>query len=378
MADSFVDSIGVNTHLNEAAPSPYANASLMQAKLSKLGVRHVRDGCTLSFVGTIYTQMAAYASATPLKYNLIADQRFFSVTPANLSTIVSAIGINSLEAFEGDNEPDLNLGANWAQQATAYQQQLYVAVKGHTNPAIAALPVFSFAVGQLFQEGIAGDQTTQCDYVSLHSYTGNSIPGSAISNYISSGKAMSPTKPFVSTETGFESTTSDPTTQGKYVPRLYLEQWNAGIFRTYMYDFADGNDGAHWGLLNFDGTEKPAFTFMANMNSILSDPGSAFNTSPLSYFLSGNLTNVHNTLLQKRNGRYYLILWQEVASYNFSSKLEIVNAPVLVTLNRLQGFTSANVYDPSVSVSPQSSPNPSSGSLTLSVTDSPIILELIP
>ncbi len=46
-ADAFVDSIGVNTHL-DYTESPYARFNdLIKPKLKELGVRHIRDGVHL-------------------------------------------------------------------------------------------------------------------------------------------------------------------------------------------------------------------------------------------------------------------------------------------------------------------------------------------
>ena len=43
-ADAFVDSVGVNTHLSYGSTSPYRNYAVIEAKLTKLGVRHIREG----------------------------------------------------------------------------------------------------------------------------------------------------------------------------------------------------------------------------------------------------------------------------------------------------------------------------------------------
>jgi hypothetical protein len=71
---------------------------------------------------------------------------------------------------------------------------------------------------------------------------------------------------------------------------------------------------ANFGLLRNDGSAKPAFTAQANLMQLLNDDPQSFSTESLNYSLSGNTQNVRQTLLQKRNGEFYLVLWLEVPS----------------------------------------------------------------
>ena len=71
--------------------------------------------------------------------------------------------------------------------------------------------------------------------------------------------------------------------QARYIPRLSLEFYEAGLPRTYMYELIDQGTSLthredHFGLLRNDGTEKPAFRALASMIAILKDPGSTFTT----------------------------------------------------------------------------------------------------
>jgi hypothetical protein len=106
---------------------------------------------------------------------------------------------------------------------------------------------------------------------------------------------------------------------GKYIPRLLLEYFNRGASRSYLYELVDegtpsSNRENSFGLVRNNGTPKPAFTALKNLLALLADPGPGFVPGRLSYTLSGDLTAVHTTLLQKRNGTFYLALWLEVPS----------------------------------------------------------------
>ena len=60
-SDSFVDSIGVNTHFSYLNTT-YGNAALMESELIQLGIRHARDGAgNQSISDGVYNTMKAVA-----------------------------------------------------------------------------------------------------------------------------------------------------------------------------------------------------------------------------------------------------------------------------------------------------------------------------
>ena len=60
---------------------------------------------------------------------------------------------------------------------------------------------------------------------------------------------------------------------------------------------------------------------------------------------------MHSTLLQKRDGRFYLALWQELLSWNVKTKsdISVPTRAVTLTLPRTASF---RVYKPSVGTAP--------------------------
>ena len=67
---------------------------------------------------------------------------------------------------------------------------------------------------------------------------------------------------------------------GKYVPRVFLEQWQRGIQRTYLYELIDLPTGhavgdSMFGLLRSDFSAKPAYTALTNLLHLLGRPGAA-------------------------------------------------------------------------------------------------------
>jgi hypothetical protein len=108
--------------------------------------------------------------------------------------------------------------------------------------------------------------------------------------------------------------------QGKYIPRLYLDFFDDGISHTAVYELIDEGDDRtdaelNYGLLHYDGSPKPAFTALTNLISILSDRGTSFAPGALTYGVTGSGSNVRDLLLQKRDGHFYIVLWNDVPSY---------------------------------------------------------------
>ena len=102
-ADPFVDSIGVNTHLDYTG-TPYARFDdIVKPKLQELGIRHIRDGVHLH---EELLDKLQELSQLGIKSNLVFGNDFDTV----VAIALAASG--SIEAVEGPNETDLE-GSNF-------------------------------------------------------------------------------------------------------------------------------------------------------------------------------------------------------------------------------------------------------------------------
>ncbi len=389
-ADDFVDSIGVNTHLfydNSVYYQKYN--SIIKPKLLELGVRHIRDGGTLNRNG--YLVRLKELASLGIRSTLIFDPR--DSTPQQAYSLIKELGVGVVEAVEGPNEYDNSGDSNWVNTVRTYQQRLHQALK--SDSATATLPELSPTFTSVTAYNAAGDLSGSDDYNSMHNYYSGRYPGTngwgdngygSLAWNVQVAQKLFGDKPVISTETGYHNTvnTTDigvpEDVAGKYIPRLCLEQFNYGIVGTLIYEFInvynDPNDPQNnFGLLRNDGSEKPAFIALKNLISLLKDPGSDFTLGALNYRLSGNMTNVHHTLLQKHDGTFYLILWQEVSGFdvNSTSNINVANQQVKLTL--LQPIQSAVIYLPNNSINPleqDSNPN----QINLNVADYPLVVEL--
>jgi hypothetical protein len=387
-ADSFVDSIGIVTHLRYR-DTAYGNYnSTIKPRLQELEIRHIRDG------GKSYTfyQKLNELATVGIKSTLVMDPRD-GTKPVDALTIVKTVS-KSIEAVEGPNETDLNKfsynGKLFPEATCDYQNQLYTAIKG--DSLTASVPVLQPSMG--WGKNITKLRfLTSFDMGNMHSYPANGAPptyklDSWYLKFARIGSAKN--KPMVVTETGYHNAVNNPLSSSaiseqassKYLSRLLLEYFNRSIKRTFIYELINEKSGTdqeqNFGLLRYDGSPKPAFIAIKNLILLLKDPGSkTFPLKTLDYSLYGNTTDVHHTLLQKRNGKFYLIVWQEVHSWDTKNKKDRTVPPRNVTLKLNTLISQAALYQPINSITPIRE-NTSPEQLELSIPDHPLVIELVP
>jgi len=398
-ANAFVNSIGSNAHPSYT-DRPYfrAFATIVLPRLRELGIKHLRIGGAVvpddAWMRKVYDNVNTLYHQLGITYDLVAvpagsprpdsssvpfDRLFRFMDPA------------SVDMVEGLNEPDYpDKYPNWAARAAAWQRLVYQAVK--SDRRLAGRPVLGPALVHGDKSATAiGDLTSAADVANIHPYPGGHEPSPSLGPNIAKLRAANGSLPYVATESGYHTAANATSGQpgvselamGKYMPRLFFEYWNFGIRRTYQYEFIDeGTDPAdpehHFGLVHFDGTPKPAFTALKNVIALLSDPsGAHFTPGNLNYSLSGASSSIHHTLLEKSDGRFYLAIWQEVPSFNVTTKSDLSVPPVTVQLKFDHPVREAKIYRPLQGADPATDQQ-SVGSLSVSVPDEAIIVEITP
>jgi hypothetical protein len=383
-ADAFVDSVGINVHLHYQDTS-YANFPRVKQALVGLGLRHVRDG----LIDTTWQDF--YDRHNELGRSGIKAIYSTSVTQSDQLLIDYPVRMkDNFEGYESPNEYDLSGDANWADTLSKFVARLHTTVKA--NSGTSKFPVIGPSLtSQAAFAKMRGDCTL--DFDNLHNYFGGHNPGTlgwgsngygSITWNLANTTATCPGKPVITTETGYQ---ADPALSqgipeeiaGKYVPRVYLEQWRRNIQRTYLYELVDMPTGfpagdSKFGLLRADFSAKPAYTALTNLIHLLSDPGPSYVGQDFTFALTGDVSDVDHVLLQKRDGTFYLALWVEEPSYDVNSKKALPVSTHHVLVQSDQG-ASVVVHSFGQSGAVQTASLAASTTHTVDVTDYVTILE---
>jgi hypothetical protein len=333
-AAAFVDSIGVQTHISYV-DTPYANWPRVLEELDRLGVHHIRDALPLTptFVSR-HRQLAE--SGMRCTCGFAFDKSLTSAT-----IVEAARAASDVEALEAPNECDA--GTNCGGGGSL----------GITN-VTASLPVLASAARELQVPLVGPSFTTQQAYASagsiaqwitynnLHVYFGGRNPGTegwgagdtqghrygSFAWWLDQGNVDAPGRPSEITETGYEAFDhpdrpgSVPVdVESSYLLRTLLLAWNHDVNRTFIYELLDEFPDSGYGLLRHDLTEKPAFTALRNLLSILNDSSRPKTSGRLMLSIDQKDTSVSHTIFAKGDGSFDLVLWLERSRYNSDTRM---------------------------------------------------------
>ena len=376
-ADSFVESIGINVHLNWAGTIWQSAAATWRRRLGETGIRYVRTGtANTSFArdnfNILYTDYGIRANILlqPLK-----SDGSLNTAPVKsmLDYLASQVGSSKIVSFEGPNEyseSKYHGNTDWAAEIRTFQSHLYRTVKAH--PAFRTHPVAGPTIWRRLETDykLLGDLNAYTDYGNLHYYNAGRKPPvyprevyyngptyeSPVDMAIQNAQITTPGTRILVTETGFNVKETLPKsrfyvparTSAKYTLRHIAELFRrrGSVARTYLFSLIDTDSTKQYGLLRRDLTPRPSFFAIKNAISILADRGPPAPLGSLSYNLIGYQTDVRTTVLQKRDGRFYLLIWLDAISYNQSTLME-VNPTRSLTLDVAgHAFSQMKVYHP--------------------------------
>ena len=176
------------------------------------------------------------------------------------------------------------------------------------------------------------------------------------------------TLPRVTTETGC--TISGAITeeiQALNLLSMYLDQFKRGWSHTAVYllrDRTDEGGNQTFGFFKADYTPRKAAVYLHNLTTILADDGTLAKPGQLNYSLAEQPPTVHDMLLQKSDGTFALVIWNERLKGNDE---------VTVQLGRT--YPAVKVYDPTIGTDPVRDAG-KVDALKLLLSDHPLIIAI--
>jgi hypothetical protein len=297
--------------------------------------------------------------------------------------------LKNVAFLEGPNEMDGPVDPYWADGVKAWYTRMHNDIKA--DPNLKDVPWVAPTVSYWNNWPLLSELGPMVDYGNVHPYPGGQRPMHHLQLAIDAQVPVGGNKPVIVTEVGYFSAPNiaysnlnfgvSELAQAKYLTRAYFDYFNAGVAKTMGYELVDyywGDQGYyHYGLLRTDFTYKPAANAIKNIISLLEDVGPEFEKKPVKLSISGGNAESRSSLLQKRDGEYWLALWQDAMSFDYNTRKDIVVPAVAQTITVDRPILSAKTYVPRLSADPTNiTLTPLQRQLTLSVVDEVILLSM--
>ncbi len=408
---SLLNSIGVNSSIDNRGETLAETVKCIKY----LGMRWIRSGIE----GNVpISELISLHNQTGVKFSWSPGSGGSDLTKL-LSTAKELAAAGALLSFEGPNEPN-----NWAltykgvkgggssswMAVAEFQRDLYKAVK--SDPILKRYPVWSISeegaetdnVGLQFLTIPKGAHTLMPagtiygDDANVHNYiyhpnspglndnkTWNAADPTSVckvdglygeygrtwaKHYKGYSQAQLLTVPRVTTETGclIEGQVTQKI-QALNLLSMYLDQFTRGWNHTAVYLLRDRVDEAgnqKFGFYKPDYTPRLSAIYLHNLTTILADSGKLTKPGKLYYSLVEEPATVHHLLVEKSDGEFDLIVWDERLSGEDNITVNFGNSHSIVKL-----------FDPTVGTQ-QLKNFEKCKSIQLVLSDHPIVISIPP
>ena len=395
ISDRAADMVGVNTHLNYRDTPYYSHyEDIIKPRLIELGVRHIRDNpSNEKLVKDRYAELAKNG------IRLLLINWYQPKGLRYAKSLNTGYGVKVVEAVEPPNEKD-----DWRDRMKDHITEMRRLYK--QDPATSDILILgpSYANTRNSPGNFAKfwpEASNYFDRGNSHDYCGTYPEGPrgggwgfALDNAMAEYKKLCRDKPIWVTENGYKMSKSlqghpavTERAAAKYMPRQFLLHLSKGVERFYIYQFINckpNNAHENFGMLNDDGTPREQFHAVKNFIRLFSDPGPDFKPKQLDYSLTGDLTDINQILLQKRDGRFYLVLWQGAESSVYAETddgtADIEHKPRALKLKLNTKIAQADLYHLSFAAQSIASHEDPAGisDIELSVPDHILVISLTP
>ncbi|MGI4792461.1 MAG: fibronectin type III domain-containing protein [Janthinobacterium lividum] len=425
---SFMNSFGVNVHFGV---NNYQNTQAIANALNIIGFSRIRSTCQNASDVSAWNDIASKTSGyfpAGLKANVLVTGYMNSpYSFSNQQPYMLQIA-NMMETIEGPNEID-NSGAgngthgpsdipygtpdgngnfypasdnqtlNYASNSAAWAQAIFAWKQSISSLSPVKLLAPTISIQDPADYASLPNISAYVDAGSIHFYAGNGRQpsnfggGNFSTIYNWDQSASTPGENLAVTECG-QTTASlpgqggcDNATQAKYILNQMCDATAKGAYRTYLYQLMDGTDGdptgnegseAHFGIFDYQWQVKPAAQALANVNTLLHDPTANFTPNVPAYQVTG-VTNAgaagSSLSISKSDGSTFIVVWNEPQIWDPAANAPVTPAADPVTVS-FGGTYSYRVFDPLLGTNAIAAG--SASSITVSLTGSPLMVQLIP
>ncbi len=379
MADDLCNSYMLNTKLFYA-PTVYGHTDAVMDLLTELGVRSIRErittGTSLGTRNQLYA-MPRLADRGVKWHGTVGTLEDWATAPAvnkgvmdflvtKYAPMMGGDLTELMHSFGGCNEIDGQGDPEWAPHGRVMQKALWEQAK--SNLYTRNIPVAGPSTRTDFDSeraALLGDLSQWAELGNGHLYNKGTSPSREIDEHMGILEPCFPgLRKYLFTETGYNNSPADnfSKTVPEFASAIYAVRGICDFFkrgavygRFELLDDPNRIDytsqqtinqtaerQAHYGLVAMtkdtvlESTpdtwrKKPEFYSTQRLLGLLSDRGPAFTPEPLAMSVTGGELDMHQLLLQKRDGRHYLVVWRDVqVSEQFPEATPIVVDPVRV------------------------------------------------
>jgi len=311
-AAAVIGSIGVNTHIDFNAYG-YQNRGLVAQAINYLGVKNLRDSAANPSDVETWPQVAR---ATGAKFDDFIGETSPAGMAAQLALMPRLAQEGVLNAVEGGNEEDdayARSQGNSLPFTARFQQRVDAMGRSLGLPVIN----MSFGSGWTAANDWHGDYdkvgnlSAYASYANAHAYPmAGQTTGATIRRLNDDARLAAASRPVMTTEIGWNTGGEGPAVRG--VVQAVLDAIKDGDAGVYFYALFDDMSGKY-GLMNSDGSPRPAGAALHNFTTLLADGGGRFTPGSLGYSLGGRVGGDETLLMQKSDGSFWLALWNESA-----------------------------------------------------------------
>lgn len=372
-SDDFIDYMGIGASFGNDFG---VYDELVYSGLDELGIRYIRGW--INWLNTGVIGVNEFRDLGIRMCGLWQDPRL--KRPLECRPLLKTYGPDFFIAIEGHNEPDIfsrercyegvcNDTRNGIYDASVKQHNtLFEDLK--SDPETADIPVVapSFARTRQIKSAVG----LKHDLRNLHYYPvwgENSYPTAGYGWESTSWEEVLMNVDDYGSDAGIFFTESgsgihqlSERAQAKYIGRMYAEYFGqvSGIEKFFYFrlqqQFNTGSGHEEWGLVDTLGNKLYAFHALKSLIDLLKEasyskqagkwmlPNEDFIPQPLTVSYTGKLSTTHDLLLQKGNGRYYLLLWQEVNSYLAAGKEDLEPPNDEVTIKISEGIKNVRQF----------------------------------